>query len=254
MEKIEQVDGMYISPFFQFYLENKIYYLKNFSNKKLIEWKNRSSNSESFKILERLQAMLGQDILLDKNSYLFEKRLRAAINQNYRSDISKSTIVNQLLKNLHNYIVNFIVLKGNAIDKQRLFCTNKNSQNEFNIILLLGGEWRINQLKQFMAKSQCILFTRKIANTYMVGPFLNKTHLLNKNLDIISKYPQTQVVDFLEEDILRLGLRPFVERQWEYAIVEYFSKYLYQSSPLYNRQLSANPNGMVAISDLLPLY
>ena len=88
----------------------------------------------------------------------------------------------------------------------------------------------------------------------MVGPFLNKTHLLNKNLDIISKYPQTQVVDFLEEEILRLGLRPFVERQWEYAIVEYFSKYLYQSSPLYNRQLSANPNGMVAISDLLPLY
>ncbi|RMX26170.1 hypothetical protein [Limosilactobacillus reuteri] len=254
METIKQVNGMYISPFFQLSLENNIYTLKNFSDKVLIKWKNNSTNTGTYDVLEQLQKALRQEVLINRREYLFEQHLCTTINQKSKLEVPKIVIVNQLLVNLHNYEINFVFLKNGLINKQKVFKTNDNAVKEFNILLLLEEPWQQDQLKDLLNQSQAVLFTKKNAETYTIGPFLEKTHLLGENLEIILRHSQPQVVTFFEKDIFLLGLRKFIKQQWNDAIIEYFSKYLYQSSPLYNRQFFVKDNGMISVSDFLPLY
>lgn len=250
----------YVNPFFVLKEDRSIYELYDFFSKKiLIKWANKKKNSEDQNnFIHKFEDVIQREVILNSYSeFLLRYYMRNSMIHNFRSEIPIGDIAKMLDLNLNNYYIYKYYFEDLNIRKATILASlkqkSKNTRN-FSIFETSGLISIDENVRKIIKDSDIVLFERKFGNRHILGPFLEGSHLCIKNIDVINGFNESPVIEFYDKNIAKLGINKFIKYHEICAIIECVTNYLYESCPLYNRCFNITDNGIVSVSDIIPLF
>ncbi|MDF2534911.1 MAG: hypothetical protein K0R18_1070 [Bacillales bacterium] len=258
--KISQIGKYQVNPFLEMEVtDQNIYRIKNsFGEKIIFQWrwkKEEPSVDEKYSFFNLAGKYTGYKILINNSLHCdFLVNLRDVIKETTIRNLSKSELSRTILQKLSYGYVDYYSITNKANSKQ-IWCGNIDTKATESIAVVEyhGLDLNSERIFNLMGKYNCIIFLSRMQHSCTIGPFLEKRHLVKKNLNLLS-HDLLYIAKFNDQQIIKKGLDKFVDYNIYLSIIEYLSNYLIQVTPLYNRRMTVTFDGEVKLGACLPLY